>query len=215
MAEHFAKREKEVLNGNITPDALIDYYDNWADNGYDEEVSPQVYRGPQMTAEKVASMFYTSARDNTEILDIGAGTGLLATQLRKYGFSKIDALEPSIGMLNLARKRNLYRNYYNCYLTNDAIPDVKGCFDCVLTCGCFVPGHLPPDSLNECLRFAKKDGKIVITKRANFGEPKYDKSLRSLMEELEVNGKWKKTLEIPVPNYYYDNVGVIYVFRVL
>lgn len=59
------------------------------------------------------------------------------------------------------------------------------------------------------------DGKIVITKRANFGEPKYDKSLRSLMEELEVNGKWKKTLEIPVPNYYYDNVGVIYVFRVL
>ena len=36
FAEHFAKREKEVLNGNITPDALIDYYDNWADNGYDE-----------------------------------------------------------------------------------------------------------------------------------------------------------------------------------
>ncbi|OPL33327.1 hypothetical protein AM593_00039, partial [Mytilus galloprovincialis] len=78
-----------------------------------------------MTAETVASLFDISACDNTEILDIGAGTGLVATQLRKYGFSKIDALEPSIGMLNLARKRNLYRNYYNCYLTSDAIPDVK------------------------------------------------------------------------------------------
>lgn len=36
-----------------------------------------------------------------------------------------------------------------------------GCFDCVLTCGCFVPGHLPPDSLYECLRFAKKGIYII------------------------------------------------------
>ncbi|OPL20355.1 hypothetical protein AM593_06340, partial [Mytilus galloprovincialis] len=79
--QHFVKREKEIINGNISSDAVIDYYDNWADNGYDEQVSPQVYRGPQMTAETVASLFDTSARDNTEILDIGAGTGLVATQV--------------------------------------------------------------------------------------------------------------------------------------
>lgn len=59
------------------------------------------------------------------------------------------------------------------------------------------------------------DGKVVITKRANYGEPKYEQSLISLMEELEVNGKWKKILEIPVPNYCYDNLGVTYVFTVL
>ncbi|CAG2232837.1 PLG [Mytilus edulis] len=46
----------------------------------------------------------------------------------------------------------------------------QSCFDCVLTCGCFVPGHLPPDSLDDCLRFAKKDGKVVITKRANYAK---------------------------------------------
>ncbi|XP_052075375.1 uncharacterized protein LOC127712805 [Mytilus californianus] len=199
----------------MSPEAVIDYYDNWSGNGYDEDVSPQVYLGPKMTAETVASLFDTSARDNIEILDIGAGTGLVATQLRKHGFRKIDALEPSIGMLNLSRKINVYRNYYNCYLTNDAIPDVKGCFDCVLTCGCFVPGHLPPDSLYECIRFTKKDGKVVITRRANYGEPEYEQSIRTVMEELEVHGKWRKTLEIPVPNYCYDNVGVTYVFTVL
>ena len=45
-----------------------------------------------MTAEKVASLFDTSARDNTEILDIGAGTGLLATQVCQTNKSKHDLL---------------------------------------------------------------------------------------------------------------------------
>lgn len=30
------EREKEIINGNISPEAVIDYYDNWADHGYDE-----------------------------------------------------------------------------------------------------------------------------------------------------------------------------------
>ncbi|XP_063448075.1 uncharacterized protein LOC134727623 [Mytilus trossulus] len=130
-----------------------------------------------MTAETVASLFDTSPRDKIEVLDVGAGTGLVATQKSYWLFAY--------------------------------------CFDCVSTCGCFVPGHLPPDSLYECLRFAKKDGKIVITKRANYDEPQYEQSLISVMDELEVNGKWKKTLEIPIPNYCYDNLGVTYVFTVL
>lgn len=34
-----------------------------------------------MTAETVASLFDTSARDNIEVLDVGAGTGLVATEV--------------------------------------------------------------------------------------------------------------------------------------
>ncbi|KAK3103235.1 hypothetical protein FSP39_017711 [Pinctada imbricata] len=44
------------------------------------------------------------------MLDIGAGTGLVAEELQKHGFKTMDALDASSGMLQKAREKGIYRN---------------------------------------------------------------------------------------------------------
>ena len=47
-------------------------------------------------------------------------------QLRKKGFCHIDALDPSEDMLSIARKDNLYENYYCEFLTEKQLPIAPG-----------------------------------------------------------------------------------------
>ena len=42
-------------------------------------------------------------------------------QLRDAGFVVVDALDPAEEMLNEAKKKNIYRNFHNCYLTGDPL----------------------------------------------------------------------------------------------
>ncbi|CAG2246218.1 unnamed protein product [Mytilus edulis] len=156
MTDHFNERLKEILVGKVTSDTAVKIYDEWGQNGYDQSVSAQAYIGPEVTAKTIASLYDKSERDTIQLLDIGAGTGLVGEQLRKFGFSKIDALEPAGGMLASARNKNLYRNYHNHYLKKDTLIDANGLYDCVCTCGCLAPGHIPVDSLHDFLRFTKK-----------------------------------------------------------
>lgn len=47
-------------------------------------------------------------------------------QLRKSGFQKIDALDPSKGMLEKAKEKNLYRNYVCELLTKETFKNANG-----------------------------------------------------------------------------------------
>ncbi|XP_076107609.1 methyltransferase-like protein 27 isoform X2 [Mytilus galloprovincialis] len=216
MADHFNERLKEILVGKVTSDTAVKIYDEWGQNGYDQSVSAQAYIGPEVTAKTIASLYDKSERDTIQLLDIGAGTGLVGEQLRKFGFSKIDALEPAGGMLASARNKNLYRNYHNHYLKKDTLIDANGLYDCVCTCGCLAPGHIPVDSLHDFLRFTKKGGNIVLTMKQLYHDvPGYSESMRSLLKDFENSGKWEKKLESQFPNYFEDALGVTYVFKLL
>ena len=43
-------------------------------------------------------------------------------QLKKFGFTNIDALEPSSDMIKDAEEKKLYANYYKQFLTDTALP---------------------------------------------------------------------------------------------
>ena len=47
-------------------------------------------------------------------------------QLKKLGFTTVDALEPSEGMIKLAKEKKLYRILLNQGLSNDALPYQTG-----------------------------------------------------------------------------------------
>ena len=46
-----------------------------------------------------------------KIIDLGAGTGCAATELKKYGFTNIDGLNVSSEMVKKAKEKDAYRNY--------------------------------------------------------------------------------------------------------
>lgn len=47
----------------------------------EQSVSAQAYIGPEVTAKTIASLYDKSERDTIQLLDIGAGTGLVGEQV--------------------------------------------------------------------------------------------------------------------------------------
>ena len=52
-------------------------------------------------------------------------------QLRAQGFEHIDALDPSATMLSVAKKNNLYENYFCEFLTDKELPIAPGKDSCL------------------------------------------------------------------------------------
>ncbi|KAK3104204.1 hypothetical protein FSP39_025284, partial [Pinctada imbricata] len=84
------------------------------------------YRGPQVTAEQLAEEVSMDKRSSYRVLDVGAGTGLVAEELNKLGFLNIDALEPSADMLRDAREKDVYSEYLQMFLTKEPLPIIDG-----------------------------------------------------------------------------------------
>jgi len=80
-------------------------YAEWA-NSYDAGfVEAMGYQLPQEVARS-----FVGAGGLGPVLDIGAGTGLVAQHLAAFGVSPIDAVDLSPQMLDIARTKGLYRD---------------------------------------------------------------------------------------------------------
>lgn len=73
-------------------------------------MNERVYRGPHILADFCNILL---SDKNARILDVGAGTGLVGEYLKKRGFCNLDALEPSLGMLEVAKTKNVYKNLHS------------------------------------------------------------------------------------------------------
>ncbi|XP_076323039.1 methyltransferase-like protein 27 [Tachypleus tridentatus] len=53
---------------------------------------------------------------DAKLIDLAAGTGALGKELKALGYSCIDALDGTKGMLEVAKKKNIYRNLFQFFL---------------------------------------------------------------------------------------------------
>ncbi|XP_053393607.1 uncharacterized protein LOC123563018 [Mercenaria mercenaria] len=107
----------EVFKGGLSRHEITKYYDKWAETGeYNKHLSPDRYTGPECAARALAKNIPAKDRSTARILDVAAGTGLLGAELYKLGFRNMDALDPSEGMLNKARERQIYTNFINDFI---------------------------------------------------------------------------------------------------
>nr|KAG5695251.1 hypothetical protein BaRGS_008079 [Batillaria attramentaria] len=61
-------------------------------------------------------------RETLRVIDVGAGTGLVGVELQKIGCRHIDALEPSRGMLDVAKQRGIYTNFFCNFMDDKQLP---------------------------------------------------------------------------------------------
>ncbi|CAG2224792.1 unnamed protein product [Mytilus edulis] len=160
--KEYNNHETHLFNTQLSSDQVADYYDRWAENGrYDEEIK-NTLKAPEITAKTTITLYDQSVRPSIEILDIGAGTGLVAEMLRKSGFQKIDALDPSKGMLEKAKEKNLYRNYVCELLTKETFKNANGGHVVIAMRDEWeAPGY--SDSIKTRMRQLIDDGKWVKT----------------------------------------------------
>jgi SAM-dependent methyltransferase len=87
------------------------------------------------------------------VLDVGAGTGLLAGALRTQGFAgQIDGVDLSPEMLEVAGAKGLYRHLMRADVTRP-LP-LEGGYAGVVSSGTFTHGHVGPEAFGPLLDVA-------------------------------------------------------------
>ena len=89
------------------------------------------------------------------IIDLGAGTGNVAIELKKHGFTNIDGLDLSSEMLKKAKEKDAYRNYICEAITEKRLDIPTGAYDVVLSAGAVTSGYIKASAFDEILRLAK------------------------------------------------------------
>lgn len=143
-----------------TPEDSVRYYRDWADR-YDRDFAgAMAYRSPDAVAE-----LYAALGGKGPVLDVGAGTGLVAEALARRGIGPVDGIDISDEMLGIAAAKGVYRQLVRADLTRPLdLPD--GAFAGCVSAGTFTQGHVGPAALYELLRITRPGGLFVLTVHA-------------------------------------------------
>lgn len=156
-----SKRKKFGLDDAYSvesPDDNIKLYRDWADTYESEFVATRGYVYPRKIAELYARHALPT---DSPVLDVGAGTGLVAEALVRQTSEPIDGIDISEEMLNVSRSKGIYRNVIKADLTAalDLDDDIYGA---VVSAGTFTHGHVGPEALGELLRITKEGALFML-----------------------------------------------------
>lgn len=153
-------------------------YDEWAGK-YDEDLlNGLAYVAPQVTAERFAAL----VRPDAVVLDAGCGTGLVGAELAARGFTTIDGIDISQGMLDEAAAKGCYRDVKRADLTA-RLPFEDAAYDATICVGTLTEGHVGPEALDELLRVTR--GRLVVAILTRIWEPL---GYRAYVADLESRG---------------------------
>ena len=207
MGEHL-KLDRLYNARNL--DELRAAYDAWADD-YDGQIFDDYgFRGHELVVASVREHLPDDAR----ILDAGAGSGMLGVAARAAGFTHLDAMDLSVGMLEKARARGVYGDVRTGVL-GEPLDYETDSYAAVLSSGVFTPGHAPPESFRELVRIVKRGGLIAFTLRHDQTPEGFHEAMDSLVAE----GRWELVEASDpfqsMPHGEPDVFHRIWVFRVL
>ena len=172
---------------------VMEFYDEWGDKDkYNKDMIDWDYTGPKETV----STFKKYAK-NKEILifDAGCGTGLVAKELKNFGYSNFYGADLSQTLLDSVPK-DLYKKLDKIDL-NQSIKTEDNFYDAVMCVGTFTYAHVKPNALEEFLRITKNKGLICFTiNEGIYEEYGFDKKIK----ELKDKNKWKE-IEFFKSNY--------------
>jgi SAM-dependent methyltransferase len=150
----------EDLKGALAlsgPEACLAYYRDWAasyDHGFATDMQ---YLLP---AHVAATFIGTGAQG--PVLDVGAGTGLLAEALRRLGFAgPIDAVDFSPEMLAVAEGKRLYDGLFQADITKPL--SLPRTYAGVVSSGTFTAGHVGPEALPHLLAVTKPGAQFALS----------------------------------------------------
>ena len=162
---------------------LEERYDQWA-REYDEDLSDDFgYVMPRMTAE----IFERFVSKDAKVLDAGAGTGLVGLELSRLGYSDIEAMDMSRGMLDVAGEKGVYGALHQMVM-GETLGFESDRFDAIIGVGVLTLGHAPASSLDELARVTKPGGVVAFTLRPDVYE---QNGFREKQGQLVSEGKWE------------------------
>ena len=142
-----------------TPTDSIKLYKKWAQT-YDKDFA---LNSNYLSPKKISNFFNKySKKNDTPILDVGAGTGLVGEVLNAKSKKEIIGIDISSEMLDQARLKRCYSSLIVADITKK-IPLENNSIGAVVSAGTFTHGHVGADALDELLRITKPGGLFVLS----------------------------------------------------
>ena len=185
----FLERAYKLSNTDI--EGTRQFYDEWAAT-YDSDLADPSHDwvAPSLSAKALLEYFQHTPTSNSaiEILDAGCGTGIVGVALAKQASQnvkfKIDGIDLSQGMLDIARKTGVYGSLEIADMSGPLAVQT-GSYDAVICVGVLTQGHVGPGVLFELARVLKPGGCIVATVREDIWE---SGGYKKEIERLESDG---------------------------
>ena len=167
-----AESRLDAVYGATSAAELSSAYDDWADS-YDADMAEVGYRHP---AVALALLTRHLPIGSVPVLDAGAGTGLVGELLGTMGYPQVDALDASMGMLEVARGKNAYRELHHAFL-GELLPFEDGKYVAAVSTGVFTAGHVGVEGLPELFRVVRPGGLLVLTVKGTLWESGFERYL--------------------------------------
>lgn len=179
MADHSLKGAL----GLTGPEACLAYYRDWAVN-YDTGFADGM---DYLLPSHVAAAFM-GAGATDPVLDVGAGTGLLAEALRGMGFTgDVDALDFSPQMLAQAGEKGVYRRLAEADITRPV--DLPRQYRGIVSSGTFTAGHVGPEALPNLLDLTLPGAQVALSiNQRVWTAAGFDRMLDALTAEGRITG---------------------------
>ena len=161
---------KDFINMPSDNRLMGSYYDTIVPEIYEEMLKVVNCTEQDEIAKNVCELALES---HIQILDVGAGTGLIGDRLFKSGYKNIDAVDASTNFLSALLQKGTYRKADHAFLGygNFPKPEEEARYDVVTAAGMFLTGHLPKEGVEEIHRYLRPGGYFVTAMRAQYYQP--------------------------------------------
>ena len=148
-------------------DETADVYDRWADTYDTDLIDRYGYNSPALVASTLAAMVDDL---HAPIVDHACGTGLSGVALAHVGFTSIDGVDLSSGMLERAATTGAYRNLHQVDLTAPGYELASAPYAAMAIVGGIGPGHIEAEALPSLLRTVAPGAPVVVSYNAAYDE---------------------------------------------
>ena len=164
------------------------FYDSMKPEVYDEMVRLVNATESEQILQKILER--TDLHADSEIYDVGCGTGLMGRLLHEQGFQKIDGMDASEQFVSEAIRRGHYRNCESFYLGEKVLPKERlGRYDLVTAHGVWVPNHMPAEAIIDCVDALKEGGYFITAMRSYLWEKGDSNGYRDMIDAVVEQGK--------------------------
>ena len=140
-------------------DEIVELYKKWS-HSYDAGFGgAQGYQLPNIVAAA-----FVAFGGRGPVLDVGAGTGLVAEHLSRLGTFEIDGLDLSQPMLDVASMKNVYRSTIAADVTIPLSRDEL--YNGIVSAGTFTFGHVGPAAIQNLLDIATSGAVFILSVNA-------------------------------------------------
>jgi predicted TPR repeat methyltransferase len=204
-----------IANQGTDADENRKLYDDWGEK-YEQDVRAWGYDMPEKVAALVKKHIASGSEGSLSVVDAGAGDGLSGKALVEEGFETITGFDLSPELVELARKRGLYKAVDVVDLSKP-LQYSDGQFDVATVVGVMTYLEPEPDALEELCRVVKPGGLVCFTHRTD----KVDAWIPA-QKRLETEDRWTPVELTPALPYlplnpdYADRIKVtIHLYRVV